>query len=57
MELPNFEMVFEVKTDEYRACIGAVLMKEGKIIEYFSEKLSEAKRKRSTYEQELYAIV
>ncbi|KAL5538163.1 hypothetical protein UlMin_045629 [Ulmus minor] len=37
--------------------IGAVLSQDGKPIEYFSEKLSEARQKWTTYEQELYAII
>lgn len=37
--------------------VGAILMQEGRPIEFFSEKLSDARQKWSTYEQELYAII
>ncbi|KAL5569340.1 hypothetical protein UlMin_025915 [Ulmus minor] len=37
--------------------IGAVLSQDGRPIAFFSEKLSEAHQKWTTYEQELYAIV
>ncbi|KAL5550235.1 hypothetical protein UlMin_000411 [Ulmus minor] len=37
--------------------IGVVLSQEGRPLEFFSEKLSEARQKWTTYEQELYAIV
>ena len=37
--------------------IGAVLNQEGKHIAYFSEKLNDAKKKYSVYDQEFYAIV
>ena len=37
--------------------IGAILTKEDKPLEFFSEKLNEARQKWNTYEQELYAII
>lgn len=36
--------------------IGVVLL-QGQVVEFFSEKLSDARQKWSTYKQELYAIV
>jgi len=37
--------------------IGAVLIQEGKPLAYFSEKLSESRRKYLTYGKEFFAIV
>jgi len=37
--------------------IGAVLIQEGKPLAYFSEKLSDARRKYSTYDKEFFAII
>lgn len=45
LALPNFELIFEAKTDASWPDIGVVLMQKGRVIVYFSQKLSEAKRK------------
>ena len=55
MALPNFKKLFEVETDSSMIG-GAVLMQEGKLVDLFSEKLSEARQKWSSYEQELYVV-
>jgi hypothetical protein len=55
--LPYFTRTFEVECDASGIGIGGVLMQEGKLVAYFSEKLGGAPLNYSVYDKELYALV
>ena len=50
LALSDFEKLFEVKVDALGKGIGAVLSQSGKLLEFFSEKLSEPRPNLSTYQ-------
>jgi hypothetical protein len=55
--LLNFRKAFQVRCDASGVAIGAVLNQDNSHVVYFSEKLNDAKRKYSTYDKYLYAII
>jgi hypothetical protein len=55
--LPNFNKVFKVDYDASGSMTRAILSQEGSSIAFFNEKLNDAKKTYSVYDQEFYAIV
>ena len=48
---PNFNKVFQVECNASGSAIGVVLIQEGKLVSFFSEKLNDSKRKYYVYDQ------
>jgi hypothetical protein len=56
LQLSYFQKAFELECDASGIRLGVVLLQEGKPVAYFSEKLSGASLRYSTYDKELYAL-
>ena len=55
--LPDFHQPFELHLDASKVRIGVVLSQNSKPVAYFSEKLSGARLRYSTYDVEFYVVV
>ena len=54
---PDFRKPFQVRCNASGRAIGVVISQDDRHVAYFSEKLNDAKKKYSSYDQEFYAIV
>ena len=57
MVLPDFYKLFTMECDARNKAIGGVLSQEGRLVAFFSENLNETKKKNSTYDLEILAMV
>lgn len=55
--LPDFDVTFELHSDTSKLGIGVVLSQNSRPVAFFSEKLSGARSRYSTYDVEFYAVV
>lgn len=56
LALPSLQRPFEVETDASTYAMGAVLLQDGKPVEYYSELFTGSIRNYPTYDKEFYAL-
>ena len=57
LALLDFKKLYEVECDASISGLGAILSQEGHPLAFYSKKLSEPRKKWTTYELEFYAVV
>jgi hypothetical protein len=57
LKLPDFHKDFEIHSDAFDFAIGGVLVQEGRPVAFESKKLSETKKRWSTHEKEIWAVI
>ncbi len=57
LKLPDFNKDFEMHSDASNFVIGGVLMQDGRPMAFESKKLSETKRRWSTHEKKMWAMI
>ena len=57
LNIPNFNLPFELSTDASNESLGAILSQNGQVVEYASRTLNKAEKNYSTIEKELLAII
>ena len=57
LALLDFEKLFVMEYDASHIRIGAIFSQDGKVVEFFSEKLFDVKRYYSTYNLKFYTLL